>query len=333
MWSRRRARHVNTVMLLMIMLFSTACDVFEMEIEPDLPTPTAIQPTGAPAYGLTPLGPSEPPVPLTAAPTNTPRPQLTASASPMPVQAVEPTHTPLPPLQILSFTASPDPVERGGLLTLSWNAPGAARVGITRLSEEGDIFLATEALDLPARGSISLRVPQEYIKSVKYVLGARDADGTLHHAYVTAGVLCPYNEHFAPRCPLTQDSVWAAYEPFERGHMVWRSDTREIYILYDDGSYKAYEDTWQEGDPVDIPGTPPPGLLAPVRGFGNLYANQPHLQEKLGWATAEEVGYMMAVETIPGGSGRYPGVSIFFTLPDGPVISLYPFSSTWQRFP
>ncbi|MGD1993795.1 MAG: hypothetical protein PVI59_11430 [Anaerolineae bacterium] len=294
--------------------------------------PTTIQSTVAPAAGLPPVATSEPTVPLTAVPTNTPQPLPTASTIPTPVQVAEPTYTPVP-LQILSFSASPDPVERGGMVTLLWDVPGAASVGITRLSEEGDIFLATEALDLPARGSISLRVPPEYVESVKYALGARDADGMLHQAYVTVDVRCPYDQHIAPRCPLTQDSVWAVYEPFERGYMVWRSDTREIYILYDDSSYEVYEDTWQEGDQVDILGTPPPGFLAPVRGFGNLYADQPHLQRRLGWATAEEVGYTMVVETIPGGSGRYRGTSTFFTLPDGLVISLYPFSSTWRPFP
>lgn len=331
-WSPHRARRVNPALLLLIFLFCTACDAFEMDIESDLPMPTTIQSTVAPASGLTPVATSEPTVLPTVTPTNTPRPVSTASTIPTPAQAVEPTYTPVP-LHILSFSASPDPVERGGMVTLSWDVPGAAGVGITRLSEEGDIFLATEALDLPARGSISLRVPQEYVESVKYILGARDADGTLHQAYVTVGVLCPYDEHFAPRCPLTQDAVWAAYEPFERGHMVWRSDTREIYVMYNDSSYEVYQDTWQEGDPVDIPGTPPPGLLAPVRGFGNLYAHQPHLQERLGWATAEEIGYTMAVETIPGGSGRYPGISTYFTLPDDHVINLYPFTSTWRRFP
>jgi hypothetical protein len=48
-------------------------------------------------------------------------------------------------------------------VTLSWDAPNAASVGITRLSEEGDIFLATEARDLPVSGSIALQVPEEYL--------------------------------------------------------------------------------------------------------------------------------------------------------------------------
>ena len=260
-------------------------------------------------------------------------PISTATAASTPVPTTPPTHTPLVPLQILSFTARPDPVERGGMVTLAWNAPGAASVGITRLSEEGNIFLATEALDLPARGSITLQVPEDYVESVKYYLGARDANGTLDQAYVTVGIICPYDAYIAPRCPLTHDRVWAAYEPFERGHMVWRHDTREIYVLYEDGSYESHEDTWQEHDPVNALGTPPPGLFVPARGFGNLYNNYPRLKERLGWAIATEAGYTMTVETIPGGSGRYPGTSTFFTLPDNRVVSLYPFSSTWRFFP
>lgn len=268
----------------------------------------------------------------TTTPTVTPTP-TPATATPKPMPTTAPTFTPAATLQILSFAAEPDPVTRGGMVTLAWDVPGAASVGITRLSEDGDIFLATEALDLPATGSIALRVPEDYVESVKYHLGAHDVNGVLYHAYVTVGIICQYEKHIAPRCPLTQARVWAASQPFERGTMIWRDDTDEIYVLHDDDSYESYEDTWQEGDPVNVPDSPPSGLFAPVRGFGHLYANQPHLPEKLGWATAPEAGYTMTVETIPGGSGRYPGTSTFFTLPDNHVIALYPFSSTWSFFP
>ena len=209
----------------------------------------------------------------------------------------------------------------------------AHRSFLNHIDSEGDIFLMPEALGLPASGAITLQVPDDYVEHVKYYLGARDPNGVLHKAYVTVGIICRYDEYIAPRCPLTQDYVWAAYEPFEEGYMVWRSDTREIYVLYTDGRYESYEDTWNEGDPVDIPGAPPPGLHAPVRGFGNLYAHQPHVREGLGWATALEAGYTMHVETIRGGSGRYPGRSIYFTLPNNHVVNLYPFTSTWQIVP
>jgi hypothetical protein len=206
-------------------------------------------------------------------------------------------------------------------------------VSITRLSHEGDIFLEPEALDLPASGSIALQVPEDYTERAKYYLGARDASGLLHKAYVTVSIICRYDEYMAPRCPLTQDAIWAAYEPFSHGHMVWRSDTREIYVLYADGHYETYEDTWQEGEPVAIPGAPPPGLHSPVRGFGNLYAHHPQVREGLGWATALESGFTMQVETIPGGSGLHRASSTYFTLPDNQVVNLYPFTSSWEIIP
>jgi hypothetical protein len=315
------------------------------------PTPLVVALTATPTSTPEPTrGPTDTPQPTptststpepTTAPTDTPQPTPTSTNTPQPTQTptitsqptLQPTSTPGEPPHIRSFTASPDPIERGGTVTLTWEAPGTISVGITRLTEEGDIFLMPEALDLPASGSITLQVPDDYVEHVKYYLGARDPNGVLYKAYVTVGIICRYDEYMAPRCPLTQDYVWAAHEPFEWGHMVWRSDTLEIYVLYADGTYETHEDTWQEGDPVDIPGTPPPGLQAPVRGFGNLYAQQPHVRERLGWATAPEAGYTMHVETIRGGSGRYPGRSIYFTLPDSRVVNLYPFTSTWEIIP
>jgi hypothetical protein len=276
----------------------------------------------------------------TSSPSQTPHPAAMDTESPTAtatlVPTKRPTETPKPasppsePLQIHSFSADPDPVERGGKLTLAWHVSGAASVGITRLSEEGNIFLAAEALDLPASGSLTLQVPEDYVSSVSYYLGARDADGALERAYVTVGIRCRYEAYIAIRCPLTQDHAWAAYQPFERGHMVWREDTREIYVLYDDGLYETYEDTWQEGDAVTIEDTPPPGRLTPIRGFGNLWAPQPAVREGLGWATAAEGGYTMQVETTHGGSGRYPGTNTYLTLPDGRVVFLYCFTPTWE---
>ncbi len=233
-------------------------------------------------------------------------------------------------LTIASFTAGPDPVERGGTVTLTWNTPSAHSVDITRLSTDGSTFLTTEAFEFGEAGSIAIPVPEEYTTSVTYYLGARDANGVLRKAFVTVGIICPYDEHLAPQCPLTRDYVWAAYEPFERGHMVWRSDTREIWVLYEDGRYETHLDTWSEGQPVDSPEAPTEGLIAPARGFGKLWASQAEIRDLLGWATAPESGYTMLVESMRGGSGRYPGRSYYFLLPDGRVVHLYGFTSSWE---
>lgn len=236
-------------------------------------------------------------------------------------------------LEIVSFSAEPDPMERSGQVTLSWSAPKAVSVGITRLSEEGGIFLATEALDLPAQGSTTLQVPDNYVSQVIYYLGARDANGVLRKAFVTVAITCPYVDHLAPQCPLTQETIWAAYEPFEHGHMVWRSDTREIWVLCDGGYYEAYDDTYQEGQPSDIEDVPPQGLLAPVRGFGKVWATLPWVRARLGWATGPESGYDMLIETLRVGYGRYPGTVYYFRLPDDTVVHLTASWSQWEILP
>ncbi len=233
-------------------------------------------------------------------------------------------------MTIASFTANPDPIERGGTVTLAWDAPNARSVSITRLSPEGGIFLAPEALGLPPSGSIALSVPEEYVMSVTYYLGARDQNGVIQGTYATVSVACPHDTYITPECPLTHDSVDAAYAPFEHGHMVWRGDTREIYVLYGDGSYETYEDTWEAGQPIDSEETPPQGLLVPIRGFGHLWATHRGVRDRLGWATKAESGYGMLVETIRTYFGRYPRSVVYFRLPDDRVVHLDSSVGRWE---
>jgi hypothetical protein len=161
-----------------------------------------------------------------------------------------------------------------------------------------------------------------------YYLGARDGSGVVRGAYLSVGIKCPYEEHLAPECPLTQDYVWTACEPLEDGHMVWRSDTREIHVLYHGGDTGTYPDTRQDGESIEIEGTPP-GLQAPVRGFGWLWASQPGVRERLGWATAAEGGYTVWIETTREKAGRYPATGIYLELPDDRAVRLGG-SSQWE---
>jgi len=232
-------------------------------------------------------------------------------------------------LSILAFTVTPDPVERGGTVTLTWQAPGGANVGIIRLSPE-NFFLPTEVFDLPESGSVQLQVPAEYVTKVTYYLAARDKNGVTRGAYATAGIVCPYQDHMSPQCPLTHGDARAAYQRFERGRMIWRGDTSEIYVLLDDGTYEKYEDTWNESESFDVTEEPPPGRFAPVRGFGRVYWSRPELIERLGWATAQESGYTMVVETVRQSLGRYPCTGVYLTLPDKAVVHLSCSFSTWE---
>jgi photosystem II stability/assembly factor-like uncharacterized protein len=95
-------------------------------------------------------------------------------------------------------------------------------------------------------------------------------------------------------CPLADaTTLWAAYEPFERGAMIWLSDTRTIAVLYGTGAWVRYSDTWDESQPSSDTGlAAPAGLVQPVRGFGKIWREQlggPH--SAIGWALGPEAGY------------------------------------------
>ena len=83
--------------------------------------------------------------------------------------------------------------------------------------------------------------------------------------------------------------VRVVVQPFERGEMLWRADTGQIYARFDAMGWQLFPDTFVDGDPADDPAlTPPPGRQQPVRGFGKVWREQPGVRDLLGWATAPE---------------------------------------------
>lgn len=88
------------------------------------------------------------------------------------------------------------------------------------------------------------------------------------------------------------ESIPAAYQPFERGSMIWNGRSGTIVVLYDDGTWQSFEDTFEEGEAEFDPSlTPPGGAEQPIRGFGKLWRQTEAVQNRLGWALVEERGY------------------------------------------
>ncbi|MFQ6059322.1 MAG: WD40/YVTN/BNR-like repeat-containing protein, partial [Anaerolineae bacterium] len=105
-------------------------------------------------------------------------------------------------------------------------------------------------------------------------------------------------------CPTEAErEVALAEEAFERGRMFWRGDSREIYVLHDDRTWRAFADTWQEGQPLDDPDlTAPPGLFQPKRGFGKVWREElGGPASRIGWAREEEQGGTGVVQAFDGG--------------------------------
>jgi hypothetical protein len=61
-----------------------------------------------------------------------------------------------------------------------------------------------------------------------------------------------------------------------------------IYVLYENGTYERYDDTYTSGDPT-AGETPPSGLVRPLLGFGKVWMEHPPVRATLGWATDVEM--------------------------------------------
>ncbi len=267
-----------------------------------------------------------------ATPTAVPSPTaVPPTATPVGVATSAP--SPLAPT-VVSMTVSPDPVDRGGTVTVNWEVRDATRVTVYRTNPSGQF--ADYLADQPLVGSWVVALPEYYVDSATFVLYAEGRRGETTSASVTVQVNCPYTYFFGepdpPQpCPLgPATDVQAAYQPFEGGHMLWRSDTGAIYVLtaiadpnQTYGQVYRFRDTWVEGEEVAVEATPPVGLYQPVRGFGKVWAESAYVRDQLGWATAPEEGYTMRVQT--SGAYRYPYT--YMTLPDGRLI--YIVETSW----
>ncbi|HEX5503569.1 MAG TPA: hypothetical protein VFW96_13175 [Thermomicrobiales bacterium] len=106
-----------------------------------------------------------------------------------------------------------------------------------------------------------------------------------------------------------QTQVQGAIQAFQHGFMLWRGDSKTIYVLAADpgafgtpGQWLAFPDTWAEGQPAGggpVPGTP---YFLPKRGFGKVWRDHGNVQQLLGYAlTADEQGLTMPVQPFVAG--------------------------------
>jgi len=92
--------------------------------------------------------------------------------------------------------------------------------------------------------------------------------------------------------------LYVAQQDFEKGYMFWVSSQKVIWVLYKDtpdgktGEWRAYTDTFLDGEPEFDPNLTPPSAdrYQPKRGFGKLWRNTADIKDKLGWGTTPEFG-------------------------------------------
>jgi hypothetical protein len=257
----------------------------------------------------------------------TPRPEalFTATPSPIPVGA----------LRIEYFVADVDSVEPGGSFRLFWSVRGVSQVTIYRLTAEGE---REQQWQREATGTLEVTVTtrEDDREVVQFTLVIGDATNQLEQR-VTVSVACTVSANCpgTPGAPISLGgsaiTSAAAQQPFERGLMVWVQIEGRIYVLFDDGqapAWTSYVDEFRDGQPeLDPSITSPNGLLQPVRGFGLVWRAQPTVRDRLGWATAPEVGY---VAQLQGGSSE-AGPVAYITSIDGAVFELAAGGARWRR--
>jgi len=115
---------------------------------------------------------------------------------------------------------------------------------------------------------------------------------TIQCAYETDAAFASAAIDGAFGCPQTPPGqiIWAAWEPFERGAMLWRSDTDQAYVFLPGGRWSAVDGRWS-GESQPSRGEASPGFFAPERGFGYIWGASEEIYNALGWATDVEKGF------------------------------------------
>ena len=250
---------------LIILIIATACSgTGEPEAVAELPT-VVVLPTLPPS-----ATPTDTPVltaPPTATETATLAPTLTETLTVTPSATI--TETPSPTVTNTP-TTTPEPQAVSSLLELAMQAtilPPTFLPQVVPTQAQPELIFPTQIVPVtctyPAPGGFNTILTGN--PQISQQLG------------------CPEG---APPQPL---EVVGTAQEFEGGSMIWLQGP--IYVLYSDGTFRRYDDTFVEGvDPETIGENPPAGRSEPRRGFGKVWRENADVRQRLGWAFAEELG-------------------------------------------
>jgi len=326
---------MKTLLILLTVMFCAACGGNAQPIiTTPLPSPTPnVAPSNTPT--LTPTIEVLPTV--TLAPTDTLEPVAdVAAVNVTPTSPLQPTFTQAPATQTATFSAqnagidveyfitNADNFVAGDTITLFWRVNGVARVRLFRLDPEGNRL---QVWNLNSEGRLTLSTdPETEANGARFLLEAEANGITLEESLTVETSGCSVGWFFAPPpagCPngIAQPTVQVS-QNFENGIMIWVELSQTIYVLYSDGTWDVYDDTFEAGiNPErDDSLSPPPEQLQPVRGFGLVWRENTTVRDQLGWATTPEVGYDGIVQT----TGVDAALALYLRGQSGEILRLAP---------
>ncbi|MCD4685169.1 MAG: hypothetical protein K8S97_04450 [Anaerolineae bacterium] len=218
---------------------------------------------------------------------------------------------------ILAFSATPDAVEAGAAVSLTWEIEGTGGVTLELSAPTGSPGAAVVNAQSP-KGSAEVYLPAITGSSVTFTLYTDDRAA---NEAITLAVTCTGDYFFGPGegCPSTSSfPVGMSYQLFEGGQMLWRSDSNEIFVLYTNGTAGYYQSADYAAQTMPaLDEMPPLDRFAPTGGFGKVWANAPGVQDKLGWALSAEQGYTATVQHVHRAGEPLPQFVLYLTLPAG----------------
>ncbi len=280
------------------------------------PTPFPTSPLVSPTFGPSPTNP--------LAPTQSPAPAtLTATFIPT-----------LAGLSVEYFTTDVEAAKPGSNVTLYWSVRGADGATIYRVDADGERLWRW---DVNKTGQITVSTRAGDRDVARFLLVA-EASGTTAERPLLIPLSCPEIWFFDPApdaCPAAASQITLeAEQTFEHGRMIWVDSQDRIYVIFEDGSTPAwaqYPDNFNEGDPDrDDSLVPPAGLLQPVRGFGLVWRSNSRVQERLGWATGQEVGFdgMFQADSAELSTG-----TLYLRSREGGILALNGLTDEWELLP
>lgn len=227
----------------------------------------------------------------TPAPTFTPQPLTHTATLPAPTPAGPASWTPLPP----TITASPTPTPNSLPTATPTTSPTFSPAPPTLTPGTAASHTPTPPTMTPS----ATTTPTPSPNNCTVLPAGNFVTIWQNNPAVQTALGCPTSNH--PRITPDAWEVQTAYQSFEHGTMIWSDkigwyEHKVVYVLYENGNYLSFDDTFDPAvDPTSGGETPPAGLVEPIFGFGKVWRQIPDVRASLGWGTAGELG----------GSGRF----------------------------
>lgn len=272
---------------------------------------------------------------------STPIPLITTAPSTIVPPAVDSSAPPT----IDYFRTAATEAAPGDTIILEWASSGADRASIQSILPNGQ--LSPTSIDVDTTGSITYQISpddQNVSTLMLYIWRAGEPSATAAETLMLK-LNCQTAWFFSPApesCPETLRTSNAAEQHFEHGVMLWveefywsdspsSTNNRTIYVFIDnDTNFRLFTDEWINSLPASDPQVvAPANRYQPMRSFGKVWRENPEIQERLGWAIAEQKEFVTQMQ--PDSATPYP--HLYISMQDGSVRNLWPINYSWEPVP